>query len=87
MLVLGLDICLLTKVDSAAITKDSFAIPNLTDSDGGIDIEEGNDDATERLERRKGVDRCYLGNQSSDSLQVVWSEDICVVEAGKEEGI
>lgn len=87
MLISGLDIRLLAKVDSAAIANNGFSIPNSADGDGGIDVEEGDDDATKGFERRKGMDWRNLSNQPSDALQVVWSEDVCVVETGKEEGI
>jgi hypothetical protein len=35
------------KVDTALLTHDGLIVPDLADSDGGLLVEEGDDDATE----------------------------------------
>ena len=44
------------KVDAHAAAHDGLAVDLLADGDGGVDVEEGDDDALERLERGPGVD-------------------------------
>lgn len=87
MLRLGLDGRRLAKVDLDTLAHDSFAIPNLADGNGGIDVEEGDDYAAERLERRKCVHRRSLGDEVPDLLQILRQEDVDVVEAREEQSV
>ena len=52
MLVFGLDVGSLTKIDFDALAHDCFAIENLTDPDSGLFIEKGDYDASEGFEGR-----------------------------------
>lgn len=77
----------LAKVDLELLAHDALAVPDLADGDGGVLVEEGDDDAPERLERGKGVDGRRLLDQVADRLQVLGQEDVGVVEVGEEERV
>jgi hypothetical protein len=51
MLVFGLDVGCLTKIDLDTLAHNGFAIKDLTDPNSGIFIEEGDYDAPEGFER------------------------------------
>jgi len=82
-----IDRCRLAKVDAALLTHDDFVVPDLSDGDGGLLVVEGDDDASERLERREGVDGGRLGNEVADDVEVLGEEDGRVGEVGEEEGV
>lgn len=56
MLVFGFDGGWLAEVDFYALTHYGFTVENLSDSDGGFFVEEGDDDSAEGFERCPGVD-------------------------------
>lgn len=60
MLVLGFHGCRLTEIDLQTLAHDSLAIPHLPDINGSLFIVEGDQDATERLERRPSVNEGRL---------------------------
>ena len=47
MLVDGFDGCGFAKVDAHAVAEDGFAVEDLSDSESGVDVEKGDDDAAE----------------------------------------
>ena len=75
----------LAEVDAAALAHDGLAVPHLAHSDGGLFVEEGNDDAAEGLEGRPSVYRRGGGDKLSDGLQVVRPEDIKIAKVGDQE--
>lgn len=82
-----IDRCRLAKVDAALLTHDSLVVPDLSDGDGGLLVVEGDDDASERLERGEGVDGGRLGDEVADDVEVLGEEDGRVGEVGEEEGV
>lgn len=87
MLVAGVEGSRLTEVDLELLTQEFLTVPDLADVDGGLLVEEGDDDATEGLERSKGVEGCGLRDQIANSLQVLGQEDVHVIEVGEDEGV
>ena len=85
--VAGLDRRRLAKVDFQALAHDSLAIPNRAHCDGSIDIVERDDDAPERLEWRKCVNRRRVCDEVADSLKVLRKEDIGIVEVCEEKRV
>lgn len=82
-----IDRCRLAKVDAALLTHDDLVVPDLSDGDGGLLVVEGDDDASERLERGEGVDGGRLGDEVADDVEVLGEEDGRVGEVGEEEGV
>ena len=87
MLILGLDIGMLSEVDSDPFTHYCFSIENLADPDCGILVEEGYNNSTERLERGEGMNRRRSIDEIFNSLQVVCSEYFRVLQVRDEKGI
>lgn len=87
MLISLVDRCRLAKVDAALLTHDGLVVPDLSDGDGGLLVVEGDDDASERLERGEGVDGGRLGDEVADDVEVLGEEDGRVGEVGEEEGV
>lgn len=87
MLIFGLDLSVVSKIDLDALAHDSFAIEDLTDSNGRVFVEEGDDYAAEgaqgcpRVDWRRSVDEVF------DGLEVVGAEDLRVLEVRDEESI
>lgn len=82
-----IDRCRLAKVDAALLTHDGLVVPDLSDGDGRLLVVEGDDDASERLERGEGVDGGRLGDEVADDVEVLGEEDGRVGEVGEEEGV
>jgi len=76
-----------TKVDFYPLTHDSLAIENLSDSDCGLLVVEGDYDAAEGLQRGPGVDGRGGVDEVFDDLEVVWAEDFGILEVGDEESV
>lgn len=74
----------LAKVDAAALAEDGLTVPDGADGDGGLLVEEGDDDAAERLEWRPGEDGCRLADEIADGLEVVGGEDVERVDVCKD---
>lgn len=87
MLVASLHGRVLAEVDAETMTHDRLAVPGLTDADGGLVVEEGDDDAAERAEGRPGVDGARLLDELADGLEVVGAEDVEVLEVGEDERV
>lgn len=87
VLMLAVRVCLLAEVDPAAVTDHRLAVPGLADGNGRFDVEEGYHDAAKRLEWRKGMNGGRPGDETAYPFQVVWSEDVEVVQSGEEEGV
>ena len=87
MLVFGLDLSVVSEIDLDPLAHDSFAIEDLPDSNGGIFVEEGDDDAAEGAQGCEGMDRGGCVDEVFDRLEVVRSEDLGVLEVCDEEGI
>lgn len=83
----GVEGRVLAKVDAAALTHDRLAVPDRADGDGvGLGIE-GDEDATEGLERRPSMNRRGLEDQVLDGFEVIGAEDREVLQVGDEEGV
>jgi hypothetical protein len=76
-----------TEVDAAPLPQDGLAVPDGAYLDGGLLVEEGDDYAPEGLEGRPGVDWDCRGYELSDGLEVVWAEDVGVLEIGEDERV
>jgi hypothetical protein len=59
-----------------------LAVKDLSNSDGGVLIEEGDYYAAEGLEGCPGVDRCRSVDEVFDGLEVVCTEDFGILEVG-----
>ena len=87
MLITRADGCVLTEVDANSLAKNSLAIPDGANANSGLLVKEGHDDATERFQRGEGVDEGGGGDEVADLSEVVWGEDVDVVEIGKEKSV
>lgn len=77
----------MAKVDLYSLAHDSLAIENLSDSDCGVFIVEGDYNAAEGLQRGPGVYGRGGVDEVFDDLEVVWTEDFDILEVGDEERI
>jgi len=87
MLILGLDVGWVAEIHLDTLTHYCFAVENLSDSDGGVLVEEGDYNAAEGLERCPGMDRRRGINEVLDGLEIVCAEDFGILEIGDEEGV
>jgi len=87
MLVFGFDVGWLAEIYFDTLPHYCFAIEDLTDPDGGLLIEKGDDDAPEGFQRRPRVDRGRGIDEVFDGLEVVCAEDLGILEIGDQEGI
>jgi hypothetical protein len=76
VLVAGVQRGIHAKVHSHPAAHDLLPVDLLTDSDGGVDIEEGNYNAAEGFEGRPGVDRAVSVYRLADLDQVCLLEDL-----------
>ena len=63
------------EVDAHALAHDSFPIQDFSNTNGGIDVVKGDDDAKEGLQRRPGMDWRQLIDQIANGEQVIGPED------------
>jgi len=80
MLVDGLDRRRLAEVDAHPVAEDGFAVEDLPDPDGRVDVVEGDDDAAEGFEWGPRVQRRGLVDQVADGEEVRGVEDGGVLE-------
>ena len=87
MLVFGFDRRSVAKINLYSLAHDSLAIENLSDSDCGVFIVEGDYNAAEGLQRGPGMDGRGGVDEVFDDLEVVWAEDFGILEVGDEESV
>jgi len=87
MLIFGLYRCRCPKVYPYSLSHNCFAIENSAHLYRGIDIEEGDDDPSEGLERCPAVDWYRGVYEVSNLLEVICSEDLYVIEVCDEQRV
>lgn len=87
VLVTSLDGCRLSEIDLDLLAHNELGVPGLSNGDSGVNVEEGDEDAAEGLERRECVDGSGLGNQVADRRNVLGEEDVGVDEVGEEQRV
>lgn len=83
MLIASINRRRLSKIDLELLAEEQLRVPNLADVDGGLLVEEGDDNATEGLQWSKGVHGGGLRDQVANGLEVLGQENILVVEVGE----
>ena len=84
MLVCGVQRCVHAEVYADSVAHELLAVKGLADCYGGFDVEEGDNDAAEGLERSPCVHFCMLINRFADfckrvELEDFWCEEILQV--------
>lgn len=74
------DLGLFAKVDAHATVEDDLVVQFLPDEHCAFDIEKGDDDSAEGLDRSPCVDRDVLVYELPYLYQVLWAEDGRIVE-------
>lgn len=87
ILLMEVERCRFAKVDAASLAQNGFAVPDGADLDGRRFVVEGDDYATERFQRRPGVDGRCGGYEVADRLHIVRTEDLWVLEVGEDERV